>query len=96
MPRAEGGLDLSAVVKRLTALKTNELLIECGATLAGAFVARQLVDELILYVAPHVLGDDAEPLLRIKPGGATSPTFEFRDAQQFGDDMRLILKLKKL
>jgi diaminohydroxyphosphoribosylaminopyrimidine deaminase/5-amino-6-(5-phosphoribosylamino)uracil reductase len=82
-------------MQNLTAREVNELLIECGPTLAGAFVAKQLVDELVLYVAPTVLGDDALPLLRIKLGNGASPVFDFRDAQRFGDDMRLILKLKK-
>jgi diaminohydroxyphosphoribosylaminopyrimidine deaminase/5-amino-6-(5-phosphoribosylamino)uracil reductase len=95
IPRADGGLDLEAVIQNLTAREVNELLIECGPTLAGAFVAKQLVDELVLYVAPTVLGDDALPLLRIKLGHGASPAFDFRDAQRFGDDMRLILKLKK-
>jgi diaminohydroxyphosphoribosylaminopyrimidine deaminase / 5-amino-6-(5-phosphoribosylamino)uracil reductase len=93
--RSAQGLDLDAVMQNLTAREVNELLIECGPTLAAAFVARQLVDELVLYVAPKVLGDDALPLLRIPFGSPGLAPFEFRDAQQFGDDMRLILKLKQ-
>jgi diaminohydroxyphosphoribosylaminopyrimidine deaminase/5-amino-6-(5-phosphoribosylamino)uracil reductase len=95
IPRADGGLDLDAVMQNLTAREVNELLVECGPTLAGAFIAKQLVDEFVLYVAPKLLGDDAPPLLRIRPGDGTSPLFDFRDVQQFGDDMRLILKAKK-
>jgi diaminohydroxyphosphoribosylaminopyrimidine deaminase/5-amino-6-(5-phosphoribosylamino)uracil reductase len=95
VPHSVEGLDLEAVVQNLTAREANELLIECGATLAGTFMARQLVDEMILYVAPKVLGDDAEPLLRVKLGGATFPAYEFCDVRQFGDDVRLILKSKK-
>ncbi len=59
LPRAAGGLDLNAVMQRLTALEMNEVLLECGATLAGAFIAGRLVDELVLYVAPRLLGADA-------------------------------------
>jgi diaminohydroxyphosphoribosylaminopyrimidine deaminase/5-amino-6-(5-phosphoribosylamino)uracil reductase len=95
VPRAAGGLDLDAVLENLSAREINELLIECGATLAGAFVASRLVDELILYVAPTVLGDNAEPLLRVRPGSVELSAFEFRDAQKFGDDMRLTLERKK-
>ena len=93
--RSAGGLDLEAVIDNLTARQVNELLVECGPTLAGAFISRRLVDELILYVAPKLLGEDAEPLLRLEPGRADFPAFEYRDARQFGDDMRLILKPKK-
>jgi diaminohydroxyphosphoribosylaminopyrimidine deaminase/5-amino-6-(5-phosphoribosylamino)uracil reductase len=94
IPRAGGGLDLDAVLQNLTAREVNELLLECGPTLAGAFVAKQLVDELVLYAAPKVLGCDAAPLMSIKLGNHL-PDFEFRDVQPMGEDVRLILKLKK-
>jgi diaminohydroxyphosphoribosylaminopyrimidine deaminase/5-amino-6-(5-phosphoribosylamino)uracil reductase len=95
VPRADGGLDLDAVMQNLTAREVNELLVECGPTLAGAFIAKQLVDEFIIYVAPRLLGDDALPLLHLEAGAAAKQPFDFRDAQRFGDDMRLILKPKK-
>jgi diaminohydroxyphosphoribosylaminopyrimidine deaminase/5-amino-6-(5-phosphoribosylamino)uracil reductase len=62
VPRSAGGLDLEAVVERLGQLDINELLVECGPRLAGSFLDADLVDELILYVAPHFLGMDAPPL----------------------------------
>jgi diaminohydroxyphosphoribosylaminopyrimidine deaminase/5-amino-6-(5-phosphoribosylamino)uracil reductase len=95
IPRAAGGLDLEAVMQNLTAREVNELLVECGPTLAGALIARRLVDELVLYVAPKLLGEDAPPLLHVKGGNQPLPQFELRDSQRFGDDMRLILKPKK-
>jgi len=97
IPRSEGGLDLDAVMQNLTAREVNELLVECGPTLAGACVAKQLVDELILYVAPKLLGDAALPLMYLKADAdaGAGPLFDFRDVQRFGDDMRLILKPKK-
>ena len=95
VPRAAGGLDLNAVMQRLTASEMNEVLLECGATLAGAFIAGRLVDELVLYVAPRLLGADAAPLMRIGAAALPGlPTWEFRDQQRIGDDMRLILSLK--
>ena len=97
LPRAAGGLDLRAVMSRLTELEVNELLVECGARLAGAFVAAHLVDELVLYVAPTLLGADAAPLLQVSGlGGAGSlPAFEFKDARRIGADLRLVLVPKK-
>ena len=92
---AGGGLDLDAVMQNLTAREINEVLLECGPTLAGAFVAKQLVDELVLYVAPKLLGCDAAPLLRILSGEGWLPSFEFRDVQAFGEDMRIILRPRK-
>ena len=95
VPRAPGGLDLDAVVAKLTQLEINELLLECGPTLAGAFVARRLVDEWVLYVAPKFLGDDAAPLLRAKFGADSLAAYEFGDVRRIGDDVRLTLNLKK-
>jgi len=82
-------------MQNLTAREINELLLECGPTLAAAFVDKQLVDELVLYVAPKLLGCDAAPLLRIQSGGSWLPSFEFRDVQPFGEDMRITLRPKK-
>ena len=95
VPRDGGGLDLEAVIQNLCAREVNELLVECGATLAGAFIAKQLVDELVLYIAPKLLGSDAAPLLQLKLGGRTLPQFEFHDVQQLGEDVRLISKFRK-
>jgi diaminohydroxyphosphoribosylaminopyrimidine deaminase/5-amino-6-(5-phosphoribosylamino)uracil reductase len=95
VPRAAGGLDLDAVMRRLNQLEINELLLECGPTLAGAFVAQHLVDEWVLYVAPRFLGDDAAPLLRAQFGAAAQDSYEFHDVRRIGDDVRLTLNLKK-
>ncbi len=95
VPRAAGGLNLNAVMQRLCALEINEVLLECGPTLAGAFFASRLVDELVLYVAPQLLGADAAPLLRIGAAALPGlPAWKFRDQQRIGDDMRLILSIK--
>ncbi|MDP9088660.1 MAG: bifunctional diaminohydroxyphosphoribosylaminopyrimidine deaminase/5-amino-6-(5-phosphoribosylamino)uracil reductase RibD [Pseudomonadota bacterium] len=96
VPRGDGGLDLEAVMQNLTAREINEVLLECGSTLAGSFIAKQLVDEMVLYVAPRLLGDDAAPLIRTRLSSlAVPPSFEFVDLRQLGDDVRLILRLKK-
>jgi diaminohydroxyphosphoribosylaminopyrimidine deaminase / 5-amino-6-(5-phosphoribosylamino)uracil reductase len=96
--RAVGGLDLHAVIRRLTELEVNELLVECGPRLAASFVAAELVDELVLYVAPSLLGADAAPLLHLSGLGAPGalPAFEFSDVRRIGPDLRLILLPKKL
>lgn len=112
LPRAPGGLDLGAVVSRLAALEANEVLLECGARLAGAFVSKELVDEIVLYVAPSLMGELAAPLLHLgvdaTQDGATQaeapqagtapprpPKFEFTDVRRIGDDVRLVLTLRK-
>jgi diaminohydroxyphosphoribosylaminopyrimidine deaminase/5-amino-6-(5-phosphoribosylamino)uracil reductase len=93
LPRAAGGIDLHAVALRLAELEVNELWVECGPRLAGAFISSGLVDELVLYVAPALLGADAAPLMHISGLGppGSLPAFEFRDVQRIGADVRLIL-----
>lgn len=93
VPRSGRGLDLRAVVERLAALEINELFVECGARLAGAFLEAELVDELILYVAPHFLGLDAAPLAALHGLGAPNelPKFEYRDVTLLQNDVRLVL-----
>jgi diaminohydroxyphosphoribosylaminopyrimidine deaminase/5-amino-6-(5-phosphoribosylamino)uracil reductase len=97
LPRAAGGLDLGAVIRRLTELEINELLVECGPRLAGAFILSNLVDEFVLYVAPALLGADAAPLMHVSGLGppGSLPAFEFKDVQRIGADLRLILIPKK-
>src|SRR3546814_8046123 len=62
VPLRGGELDLEAVLALLAARGINEAQVETGATLAGAFVRAGLVDELLLYMAPVLLGGAARPL----------------------------------
>ncbi|MGB5307233.1 MAG: bifunctional diaminohydroxyphosphoribosylaminopyrimidine deaminase/5-amino-6-(5-phosphoribosylamino)uracil reductase RibD [Gammaproteobacteria bacterium] len=62
LPQQRGQLDLAAVLQHLGALAINEVHVEAGATLAGALLTAGLVDELVLYMAPHLLGDTARGL----------------------------------
>ncbi len=60
-----GPLDPAQVLRVLGQAGINEVLVEAGATLAGALVQQRCVDELLLYVAPLVLGDRARGLLQL-------------------------------
>jgi diaminohydroxyphosphoribosylaminopyrimidine deaminase/5-amino-6-(5-phosphoribosylamino)uracil reductase len=92
---APGGLDLGAVLRRLIDYEVNELFVECGPRLAGAFLRARLVDELILYVAPHFLGMDAAPLAALSSAELTQvPPLEITDVRRIGADLRLILTPK--
>ncbi len=97
VPRGQGGLDLPAVIARLTQHQINELLIECGPRLAGAFIAQNLVDELVLYLAPALFGENSAPLAYLERTGRTGPwpAYEFQNVERIGDDVRLILTAKK-
>jgi diaminohydroxyphosphoribosylaminopyrimidine deaminase/5-amino-6-(5-phosphoribosylamino)uracil reductase len=93
VPDGPGGLDLESVLVALAKRDVNELLVEAGPKLAGAFLAAGLADELVLYVAPHLLGDDALPLARMPRLDRIDRRTEFRiaDVRQLGGDLRLTL-----
>ncbi len=89
-----GGVDLMTVLARLAALECNELLVECGPRLAGALVAAGLVDELVCYLAPRLLGGGARGAYAwpdLEDLGA-APGFEFVDVRRIGPDLRLVAR----
>ncbi len=90
---APEGLDLGAVLDLLAAREVNEVLVESGATLAGAFIAAGLVDELWVYLAPCLMGHDGRALLRL-PGleqMAERVQLGLKELRPVGDDLRLVL-----
>lgn len=94
LPTAAGRLALPAVLDRLGELELNEVLVEAGATLAGELLRQSLIDELLLYVGPRLLGPDGRSLVTLPKlaGLAAAPTFAFFEMQQLGEDLRLRLR----
>jgi diaminohydroxyphosphoribosylaminopyrimidine deaminase / 5-amino-6-(5-phosphoribosylamino)uracil reductase len=89
-----GALLPEAVLQQLGALEINDVLVEAGATLAGALIQANVVDELIVYIAPRLLGHDARALAQL-PGLqalAASPHFRFTEVVPVGEDLRLHLQ----
>ncbi len=88
----DGKVDLGALVNLLADRPCNEVLVEAGPTLAGALIDEGLWDELLLYLAPRLLGSTARPLIdrRIERlGDAVSG--RIRECVQVGEDLRLRL-----
>ena len=89
-----GLFDLPAVLKLLAERGINEIQLEAGATLAGAFLAAGLVDEILLYVAPVLLGERARPLfdgLHID-AMAQKLNLAIVESRHIGNDLRLLLR----
>jgi diaminohydroxyphosphoribosylaminopyrimidine deaminase/5-amino-6-(5-phosphoribosylamino)uracil reductase len=92
---AAGGVDVAAALRHLAQLECNEVLVEAGPRLAGSFLAAGLADEVVLYVAPTVLGDTSRPAFALPQPLATlaaRPRFSFHDVRQVGPDLRLTLR----
>ncbi|MCF7978105.1 MAG: bifunctional diaminohydroxyphosphoribosylaminopyrimidine deaminase/5-amino-6-(5-phosphoribosylamino)uracil reductase RibD [Chromatiaceae bacterium] len=90
-PDASGRVDLQALMRYLAKREINEVLIESGPTLAGAVVQQRLVDELVLYLAPHLMGSDARGLFQLGPLASMSERvpLDILDVRQIGTDLRL-------
>jgi diaminohydroxyphosphoribosylaminopyrimidine deaminase/5-amino-6-(5-phosphoribosylamino)uracil reductase len=64
VPRGSSGVDLGAVLDDLGSQEINTVLVEAGATLSGALLAANLVDELVIYQAPHIMGSETHGMFR--------------------------------
>ncbi len=89
----KGRFDLLAVLRLLAERGINEVHVEAGATLAAAFLEAGLVDELLLYVAPVILGSKARPLFDGLNIESMSERLELTvvESRRFGDDIRVLL-----
>lgn len=94
LPASAAGLDLCAVLDELARREINEVHVEAGPTLCGALLAAGLADELLLYVAPVLLGDTARPLLGLPPLASMAERWRLQllDQRMVGQDWRLRLR----
>jgi riboflavin biosynthesis pyrimidine reductase/pyrimidine deaminase RibD-like protein len=92
----DGFLDLFAVLKRLGELEVNEVLVEAGPTLAGQLFTTFFADELLLYIAPKLLGPQGRPLVNLPELQTLQDAWGFAlfDAKRFGDDLRVRMRPK--
>ena len=89
LERAAGGLDLGQVMAALAARQCNEILVESGPRLAGALLQQGLVDELVVYLAPALLGSRANPLLELPLDRmADKVALQIVDVRKIGQDWR--------
>ncbi|MGX9462910.1 bifunctional diaminohydroxyphosphoribosylaminopyrimidine deaminase/5-amino-6-(5-phosphoribosylamino)uracil reductase RibD [Shewanella sp. A14] len=74
--------------------QANTVLVEAGATLAGAFVAQNLADEIVLYQAPKLLGSHGRNMLQLPDYNAMeqTPVLQLIDERNVGQDKRYILR----
>lgn len=85
-------IDLRALLSTLAQRGCNEVLVETGATLAGAFVAAGLVDELVVYQAMTLLGSQARPMLQLPLETMRQQVgLTLKDSRVLGNDICLTL-----
>lgn len=91
VPEGPAGLNLAAVLAELASRECNEVLLEAGPSLAGAFVTAGLADRLVVYVAPVLLGDAGMGMFRL-PGIERMDDrvqLKITDVRQVGIDLRI-------
>ncbi len=90
-------IDLKHLLHALAQRGLNDVLLESGARLAGAFIEQDLVDELVLYQAPKLMGGDGKSLVAM-PGIenlSAAKTLAIKDIAMVGPDIRITAKLEE-
>jgi diaminohydroxyphosphoribosylaminopyrimidine deaminase/5-amino-6-(5-phosphoribosylamino)uracil reductase len=91
LPNASGKVELEDLVRELGRRALNEIHVEAGFKLNGSLVAAGVVDELLVYIAPKVLGDSARGMFNL-PGVerlADARRLRLTDVTRIGEDVRL-------
>ncbi|WP_158970602.1 bifunctional diaminohydroxyphosphoribosylaminopyrimidine deaminase/5-amino-6-(5-phosphoribosylamino)uracil reductase RibD [Paraglaciecola sp. L3A3] len=90
-------LDLPAVMSKLSDMQLNHIWVEAGAKLAGALLQNNLVDELILYQAPKLIGAAGQNLFDILPIESMQEVVDLSitDVRQVGEDIKITALLNK-
>jgi diaminohydroxyphosphoribosylaminopyrimidine deaminase/5-amino-6-(5-phosphoribosylamino)uracil reductase len=86
--------DLHAVLARLARLEYNDVFVEAGPGVSGALLQAALVDELVIYLAPHVLGDGARGMFDVGVLTDLEQRYrlEFDDVARLGSDLRIVAR----
>ena len=94
LPDGKGRVDLHALLHELARRGLNEVHVEAGSRLNGALLAAGLVDEVLLYLAPCLLGDTAQGLFALPAleSLAGKHRLAIREVKQFGDDLRVLAR----
>ncbi|CAN7443829.1 bifunctional diaminohydroxyphosphoribosylaminopyrimidine deaminase/5-amino-6-(5-phosphoribosylamino)uracil reductase RibD [Variovorax paradoxus] len=98
LPNAQGKVDLAAMLRDLARREVNELHVESGHKLNGSLLREGLVDELLVYLAPKLIGDGLDMASGIHTGGpladlAGALPLEFRTIERIGPDLRIVARV---
>jgi len=91
-------VDVAAVLADLGARAVNNVLVEAGPALAGSLMAADLVDELVIYQAPHIMGSETIPMFQTPAWTSLADrrTLELTDVRRVGSDTRISARVRPL
>lgn len=97
LPAVNGRVDPALLMRELAQLDCNEVLVEAGAQLNGALLDAGLIDELIVYMAPHLLGDSARGMFAVPALEDMQSRHGLRldDLRQIGGNIRMIFSVER-
>jgi len=98
LPNAEGRVDLVALLRELARRGVNEVHVEAGAKLNGALITGGLVDELVVYLAPAVIGDPARGMFECAASLdslAARVNLDWMSVDRFGADLRIVARVRR-
>ena len=95
LPNAEGKVDLRAMLRNLAQRGINELHVEAGHRLNGSLVREELVDEMLVYLAPRLFGSGLG-IAHIGPFTSLSdgPALKFTSVERVGPDLRIVSRMR--
>ncbi len=91
-----GVLDVRQVLADLAGREINDVLVEAGPALSGHLLSRRLVDELVIYQAPHIMGSETRPMFGTPEWTrlADRLALDIADLRRVGTDLRITARLK--
>ena len=91
LPNARGKVELTELMHELARREFNEVHVEAGYKLNGSLLAAGMVDELLIYLAPSILGDTAQGMFKLPEIAdlAQKRLLQFMDVQTIGSDLRI-------
>jgi diaminohydroxyphosphoribosylaminopyrimidine deaminase/5-amino-6-(5-phosphoribosylamino)uracil reductase len=92
---AEERVDAAAVLRDLAAREINDVLVEAGPALAGSLIENELVDELVIYQSPHIMGSETKGMFTTPTWTslADRKTLDITDVRRVGSDTRITAQL---
>lgn len=94
MPGGNDDVDLVSMMQILANIEINEVMVEAGSKLNGALMNAGLVDELVIYLAPYLIGDAARGMLKLPEltNLADKRALTIHDLRMVGPDIRVIAR----
>jgi diaminohydroxyphosphoribosylaminopyrimidine deaminase / 5-amino-6-(5-phosphoribosylamino)uracil reductase len=95
LPGENDQVDLAAMMRKLAEFEINEVLVEAGSRLNGALITAGLVDELVIYLAPYLIGDAARGMLTLPELADLDAkrALWVEDVRMVGPDIRITARL---